>query len=149
MVWWLVAYGASNLMEYIQRIPVLKPWARTFGVFERIRIALQLVHGFVVFIFFNAVMHYSSTRLKICDTIFKDRNPDCYASIHRVIGKVEPTDRASIYPAPLLLQFVHKLDCLYLGSSRNSARRKYRTESVEPGESQECDDLTRRGTLTS
>jgi hypothetical protein len=79
-------------------------------------------------------MHNTSTCLEIRDTIFKDGNPDRYAGIHRVIGKVEPTDRASIYPAPLLLQLVHKLNCFYLGSSRDSARREYRTESIKSGE---------------
>jgi hypothetical protein len=48
-----------------------------------------------------------------------------------------------------LLQVVHKLNCFYLGSSRDRARWEYRTESVKSGESQERDDLTRRGTLTS
>ena len=87
-------------------------------------------------------MHNTSTCLEIRNTIFKDGNPDRYAGIHRVIGKVEPTDRASIYPAPLLLQLVHKLNCFYLGSSRDSARREDRTESIKSGESQEREDLT-------
>src|SRR6266566_539203 len=110
-----------------------KPRVLTFTAFKRFQVGLQLVHGLVVFVFFNAVMYNPPTRLEIRDTIFKDSSPDRYAGIHRVIGKVEPTDCASIYSAALLLQIIHKLDRFNLWSSRNSARREYRTKSVESG----------------
>jgi hypothetical protein len=122
-----------------------KPRLLTFTAFKRVQVALQLVDGLVVFVFFNAVIYNPSACLEIRDTIFKDSSPDRYAGIHRVIGEVEPTDCASIYSAALLLQIVHKLNRFYLWSSGNSARREYRTKSVESGSSQERDDRTRRG----
>src|SRR6266404_824969 len=103
----------------------------TFGLVESLHVTLQFAYGFVVFIFFDAVVHNPSTRLKICDTIFENSCPDCYARIHRVGCKIESTDGASIHPTTLLFQAVYELDGFYFWCSRYGACGEYRTKCIE------------------
>jgi hypothetical protein len=126
MIQLLAAHCTSNLPEKHLAIANLETMGQlTFGLLESICITLQFVDGFVVFIFFDAIMHNPSTSLVVCNTIFEKGRSDRYACIHRVVRKIEPTDPTSVHPTTLLFQTIYELDCLYLWSSRDSACGEY------------------------
>ena len=122
----LAAYRTNNLTEkHLALTHSGKLGGLTFSLFEGFCVTLQFVNGFIVFIFFDTVMHDPSTSLEICNTIFENGCPDRYACVHRVVRKIKSTHRASIHPTTLLFQAIYELNCLNLRRPRDRASREY------------------------